>query len=310
MRAATRCGIVGFGRIGRLYHTVIEQVGPHVGLSTTAIADPNLEGLSPPGVERFLAQDTMLAANAVDAALIATPPSDHFALAMDALDAGQHVLVEKPPARTPAEAVALLAKARSVDRTLFFAYHAQYNPAIEWLRRRVQSHDISSIRIEYKEHVQNFHDAGSWVIREGVLRDSGINTVSLLTSLLGQRRLVVTAARLKQGPQQEADVAAGFDCSFDTGAAHVSLDWAFPGPEERTVFVLTSHGTYVADVTHGTVDQDGIRLFTAPAAAGMLQAEYEGIIAAFAAAVEQRRCVASPTELLVLEEIYKRAARV
>ena len=149
MRSQTRCGIVGFGQIGRLYHTVIEQLEASLGLSLTAIADPDLNAISPAGVRRVTSQHAMLATNEVDAVLIATPPSDYFALAVEALEARRHVLVEKPPARTRAEAIALLAKARSIDRTIFFAYHAQYNPAVEWLRRHVPSEDIVSIRIDY-----------------------------------------------------------------------------------------------------------------------------------------------------------------
>jgi D-galactose 1-dehydrogenase len=249
----------------------------------------------------------MLSTNQVDAVLIATPPSDHFTLAMQALDARRHVLVEKPPARTSAQAIALHEKARGFDRTLFFAYHAAYNPAIEWLRRQVSADDISFIRIDYKENVRNFHPAGSWVIQEGVLRDSGINAVSLLTSLVRGGRLVVTTAKLDKPTEREAEVRAQFDCSFDRGTAHVSLDWEHRGDEQRTVLVTTALDTYQADISHGTVDKDGRREFSAVAADGMLHAEYAQMIGAFASAIEQRRCMASPAELRVLDDVYQRA---
>ena len=147
-------------------------------------------------------------------------------------------------------------------------------------------------------------------MREGVVRDSGINAVSLLTSLLGDRRLVVTVATLDRPPEREAEISARFDCSFDGGTVHVSLEWEYWGAEQRTVIVRTSTGSYLADITHGTVDKDGTRQFSAIPAPRMLQAEYERMIAAFASAVGRGRCVASPAELMVLEELYQRAGRV
>ena len=82
----------------------------------------------------------------VEAVFLATPPATHHALASRALQAGKHVLVEKPLAMTVAEAEDLIAQAEAADRVLMpghtFLYSPPVNKVRDLMRRRRAGRDL------------------------------------------------------------------------------------------------------------------------------------------------------------------------
>ena len=67
----------------------------------------------------------------LDAVALCMPPEPRFAIARDALDAGLHVLMEKPPTPTVGELDAITAHAETAGRILFTTWHSQYNKAVD-----------------------------------------------------------------------------------------------------------------------------------------------------------------------------------
>jgi predicted dehydrogenase len=113
-----------------------------------------------------------------DAAVIAVPTSEHFALVRDALDAGLDVLVEKPIAATLEEAEALIERARSSGRVLQVGHQEWYNPALRVIRERVRA-----------PRVVEGHRLGPFTERAtdvDVVRDLMIHDLDILQQLLGE----------------------------------------------------------------------------------------------------------------------------
>ena len=81
----------------------------------------------------------------VEAVCIATPPRTHHRLAMQALRAGKHVLVEKPLATTVAEADDLVAAAAEYGRVLMVGHTFVYNPAVAAVKEIVARGDLGEI---------------------------------------------------------------------------------------------------------------------------------------------------------------------
>ena len=81
----------------------------------------------------------------VDAILIATPIRTHYKLARMALERNKHVFVEKPLTASSAEGLDLLAEAERRERVLMVGHTFMYNPAVEELRRLVQSGELGHI---------------------------------------------------------------------------------------------------------------------------------------------------------------------
>ncbi len=126
-----RLGVIGVGHLGyhhaRLYHAMEDIV-------LAGVADPDETARARiqedfDGIPAFTDADDLLAAG-VDAVSIAAPTSDHRPLVQQALEAGVHVLVEKPMAATVAEAEEMVATARHAQRVLQVGHIERFNGAV------------------------------------------------------------------------------------------------------------------------------------------------------------------------------------
>ena len=81
----------------------------------------------------------------LDAIAIATPVMSHYSMARSVLEAGKHVLVEKPIAASSAQALDLIQLARDAGLTLMAGHTFEYNPAVETVKRIVASGELGDI---------------------------------------------------------------------------------------------------------------------------------------------------------------------
>lgn len=129
MTPELRVGVVGVGHLGR-HHARLLATAP--GARLVAVADTSRDraeaAASAAGADAFTDHRAML--GRVDAVSIAVPTVDHLSVARDFLEAGVHVLVEKPMTATLAEAEALIALADRVGRVLAVGHTERFNPAV------------------------------------------------------------------------------------------------------------------------------------------------------------------------------------
>ncbi|HLS62636.1 MAG TPA: Gfo/Idh/MocA family oxidoreductase, partial [Ruania sp.] len=102
MTREVRLGIVGYGAQGSVYARMIAE-GQVPGMALGAVADRNPQrresvALEHPDTPRYASHEELIASGQVDAVVTTLPHYDHPAVAIAALDAGLHVLVEKPAA--------------------------------------------------------------------------------------------------------------------------------------------------------------------------------------------------------------------
>ena len=239
----------------------------------------------------------------VEAVLIATPPPTHFEISRAALLAGKHVLVEKPPASTVAEAEELIRLSAECGRVLFFAFHARYNSSVQQAKIEIGSTPVRAIKALYKEDVFRYHAQDSWVLREGVLRDSGINAVSVITEVLPQpTRLTLTEASLTRSTELNAVTLAHVAFDVESGGAGVlEMNWRHQGPEVREVRFQTDAGEYRIDIVEDTLWRDGVRVEPKGPAGGQLTGEYERMLHDFHAHLESGSSKVSTVELALVE---------
>ena len=128
---ALRIGQVGLGNWGRNLARVFDDVA-----AVTWLCDAS-EARREEFAERYPEArvtgdfDELLAADDVDAVVIATPVPTHFPLARTALEAGKHVFVEKPPAMRVAEMEELIGLADSRGLVLMPGHLLLYHPAVQ-----------------------------------------------------------------------------------------------------------------------------------------------------------------------------------
>ena len=150
---ALRVAIVGFGKIARDQH--VPAIAATDGVTLAAVADPHA---SLPDLPQFTTlEDLLRDGPPIDAVAICTPPQVRRAQAALALEAGKHVMLEKPPGASVGELDPLIAAAARARRTLFATWHSRFAPAVEPARQWLASRRIHSVHINWKEDVRVWH---------------------------------------------------------------------------------------------------------------------------------------------------------
>jgi len=237
-----RVVLVGLGKIACDQH--LSALAKNPALELVASVDPAAEGRD--GLPHFASLDGLFQSDLVfDAAAVCTPPQVRSAIALRLLEAGKHVLLEKPPAAAVDEISHLEARAAASGVTLFTGWHSRYaagvRPAREWLSGK----QIRRVEIVWREDVHIWHPGQHWIWRPGGFGvfDPGINALSIATEIL-PHPLRVTHSALQYPANCEAPVAAQVQLA-DAEGLEVSLDLDFrqKGPQTWTITVDTDEGT-------------------------------------------------------------------
>ncbi len=145
-------GIVGFGWVARDYMFPAMQQCDSVVLTAVCSAQASdMDGL-PTSVRRFTDLDTMRREAALDAVYIATPNHLHCEQTLACLEAGWHVLCEKPMAIHPREATAMLEAADRGGKVYATAYDQRFHPAHQRMYQLLQEQRlgiITQVKIDY-----------------------------------------------------------------------------------------------------------------------------------------------------------------
>lgn len=142
-----RLGIIGMGNIGR-YHAEYLLNGKVNRCQLTAVADAlaPLEPWAARGLRTFNDGEALIRSGAVDAVIIATPHYQHTTLGIAALEAGLHVMVEKPISVHKADAERLIAAhARHPDRVFAAMFQLRTEPRYVKIKRLVSTGELGPL---------------------------------------------------------------------------------------------------------------------------------------------------------------------
>lgn len=261
-----KLGLVGLGKIARDQH--LPAIAATGLFDLAAVVSP--EGAGADGVPTFRSQAEMLAAlPELDAVALCTPPAVRHGLAVEALHAGKHVLIEKPPAATLAELDDLAGEAGLAGRTLFTAWHSQFNPAVEETRRRLADTAIRSIVVTWKEDVRRWHPGQDWIFAAGGFGafDPGINALSILTDIL-PAPLFVRSAELHVPANRDTPILAtlemGTPAGSGIGPVTAEFDFMNQGEQIWSMTIDTAAGRLVLSHGGARLAVDGVPTVTEP----------------------------------------------
>lgn len=186
-----RFAIVGAGAIANLRKMAIDSLAGST-LAGVFDIDPGRAQALAGSATVFTSVDQIAGSDAVDAVIICTPPNTHAAIAIAALAAGKHVIVEKPMAHTPEACQQMIAAARTHDRVLTVGFNHRYFPAIKDLRAAVTSGEIGELSHVrgYTGHAGLAEFKAQWmydkaVMGGGALLDNGIHMIDLMRHVMG-----------------------------------------------------------------------------------------------------------------------------
>ncbi|WP_285353582.1 Gfo/Idh/MocA family oxidoreductase [Pseudomonas sp. ME-P-057] len=251
-----RLALVGYGKIAQDQHVPAIRRSDRFELVAVATL-----GQHCPDVPNFSSLAELLEQGPqVDAIAFCTPPQGRFALVEQALRAGKHVLVEKPPCSTLGEALALIDEVNAAGVSGLFAWHSRFAPGVLNAKQWLEGKTLKQVRIDWKEQVRKWHPGQAWIWQAGGLGvfDPGINALSIITELL-PRALFVESAHLNVPGNCQSPIAASLQMrSGEQVRVVAELDFDHSVNEQWSIELECEEGVMRLDAGGAQVTLDGV----------------------------------------------------
>lgn len=231
-----RLGVIGCGYWGSKHARVLNSIED---VGAVAVIDADGEKVrrlaqSFPGVTGFTSIDDAM--DHVDAVVIATPPSSHAPLALKLIEAGKHVMVEKPMATTSADARTMIAAAEACAVVLMVGHTFEYHSAVWKLRDMVRSREIGDLY--YLDTARL--NLGLYQSDVNVILDLAPHDISILNYILGRQPTSVQCWASRHAHRILEDVAYLRLSYTDPDVfANVHVSWLDPRKVRRVTLVAS-----------------------------------------------------------------------
>ncbi|WP_297486560.1 UDP-N-acetylglucosamine 3-dehydrogenase [Thermococcus sp.] len=241
-----RVGVVGVGMMGQHHVRVYSELAKEGKVELVGIADANFErakelarkyGTIPYADYRDLARENL------DAVDIAVPTSLHREVALEFINRGTGVLVEKPIADTIENAEAIIKAAEEKAVTLMVGHIERFNPAVLKLKELIGRGELGKVVTISAKRVGPMAKR----IRDvGIIIDLGVHDIDVISYLFGERvRTVYARAGNVLHPAGVEDHAL-ITLGFDEGTGIVETNWLTPH-KTRTLNVVGTGGIAYLD---------------------------------------------------------------
>jgi myo-inositol 2-dehydrogenase / D-chiro-inositol 1-dehydrogenase len=245
-----RVGLLGCGRISRMFHLEILQRLDGCTLAALADTDPARlaeAAAAAPGAARFGSYGELLEQADIDAVVVALPTAHHGDAAFAALELGKHVYVEKPLAATMSEAENIVAAWRRAGTAGAMGYVFRFHPLYRALRDAIASGAVGETVAVRTSFASAARDLPAWkrsrATGGGALIDLASHHIDLLRFLFG--REIVEAGALVRTVVTEDDTAL-VELVLEGGLAVQTIASASAVQEDR-IEIYGVDGKLVAD---------------------------------------------------------------
>ncbi|MEZ4683749.1 MAG: Gfo/Idh/MocA family oxidoreductase [Caldilineaceae bacterium] len=226
-------GVIGYGYWGpnlvrNFTDTPEGQVTAVSDLSTARLASAQQRH---PSVRVTTDFHELVNAPDIDAIIIATPVSTHFDLALQALQAGKHVFVEKPLAASAEQASRLIDEAARRQRTLMVDHTFVYTGAVRKMQELITGNALGDIY--YYDSVRI--NLGLFQHDVNVIWDLAVHDLSIMDYLLRAQPCAVSATGMSHvagKPENIAYLTLFFESNL---IAHIHINWLAPVKVRRTL---------------------------------------------------------------------------
>lgn len=239
MKSQHNIGIIGYGGFGRFLHYHWNALD---GIQVVAVADQKRLDIDM-GIRVYANWKAMLKDPDLDIIAVATPPCFHADMACAAMEAGKHVLIEKPLAVTIKDAKRIIQARDHNNRIACLDYMFRFNPIVLALRHINESSVLGQLRHVVVENLAQDsglpHDHWFWdkSASGGIFIEHGVHFFDLVRYISGQSHIGVRAFSNWRNKHQEDQVYALVKHSGGLLAAHYHA-FSRPGFFETTSIKL------------------------------------------------------------------------
>jgi len=241
-----KMGVIGLGSMGKNHARVCSEINT---IQLTGVSD--IDPIAVKAIadrfhtKSFTTHKEMI--KDIDAAIIATPTITHYKIAMDLLNQGKHVLVEKPICESVQKAEELVKKAEKEGLILAVGHIERHNPAVRFAKESMNIKKLGELICLASKRVSNFPGR----IRDvGVIFDFGIHDIDVMRYLAGE----VTSVYARAGNFNKNithEDHANIVLNFESGTCGViEVNWLTP-VKIRKLFLTCSE--YFVEVDY--IDQ-------------------------------------------------------
>lgn len=245
-----KVGVIGLGGVAQLVHLPNLIKLPNAEISAVSEINKNrLQTISNKFhiKERFTNYKEMLEKSDIEAVIIATPTNTHKEIAIDCLQAGKDVLVEKPLSRTYLEAKQVAEVAKKTKRKLMVGMNLRYRPDAMLLRSLINSNEIGEPFYVKCGWVRKQSSSEKWFTNKessggGVIIDLGIHLLDLVLWLLGYPEVSsVATTNFYHNTKNVEDTS--ISCIKCKNSAVINLEVSWSLPVEKDHFFFDVYGT-------------------------------------------------------------------
>lgn len=240
MSAELRVGLVGVGTMGGFHLDTWEKIDAGV---VTCVADPDEEMACTRTGRRPIAWHadwrTLIARDDVDAVCVTAPSELHAAIAIAALEAGKHVLVEKPIATRLEDGLRMAAVARATGRKLMVGHIERFNPAVNRLAELIADGRLGRV---FRAHATRVGPLPGRIKDAGVTIDLATHDLDLMQFVLGSDITQVYAEGTRfSHPTQEDMISCLLRFGDDGPYGLLDVNWLTP-EKRRELTVIGEAG--------------------------------------------------------------------
>jgi len=240
----TKVAVIGAGAMGRNHVRVYRELDE---AQVVAVADADEETARRAGehhgVPSFLDHREMLERARPEAVSIVVPTSGHFEVVMDALEAGCHVLVEKPIASTVAEGQRMIEEAERRRLVLTVGHIERFNPAVVELRQRLEAGGLGRL---YQMHARRLGPFPQRIRDVGVVVDLATHDLDLMCWLGASEPVRLYAEISREIHTTNEDLLSGLVRFRNETVGLLEINWLTP-TKIRELTVTGERGMFRAD---------------------------------------------------------------
>jgi predicted dehydrogenase len=201
-------------------------------------------GVSPKAIYNYQNYDTLKDNPEVDVIYVVLPNSMHAEYTIRGVQAGKHVLSEKPMANTPGDCQAMIDAAKKAGKKLMVAYRCRYEPFNKEMIRMAREQELGPVKVIVADHGFNIGDPTQWRLKKefaggGSLMDIGIYSLQAARYITGEEPVEINAVTYTTPGDvrfKEVEETINFQLRFPSGVlANCTSSYGYAGQNKYRV---------------------------------------------------------------------------
>jgi len=239
-----KAAVIGVGAMGQHHARVYDQI-PETQLVGVADANAEAGGRIAQLYHTVAYTDyrKLLDEARPEVVTVAVPTEFHHQVALDALEAGCHVLIEKPIAATEKQARELIERADVLGRKLMVGHIARFDPAVQSLKKRLEAGELGRI---FQVRCRRLGPFPARVRDVGVVIDLATHDLDMIRYLTGQEAVRVYAETEQEIHSEYEDLLVGTVRLADGTLGVLDINWLTPA-KVRELTVTGERGMFRVD---------------------------------------------------------------